>query len=147
MLTDANWYDEWNEMKYMIPNEENTKESKSDSDEMSLLVQRRKVWVNSFGNEIKKSKKNRFQCEICSKVFSWAHTLKRHQLHCGKDDEGPLKCEHCDRGFFRTDKLKDHVIKAHRGKSIKKEFSLTQNHPTRHPRRCKNKRRFKRRTA
>ena len=143
MLTDAEWNNQWNELKYMIP-----EESKSGSDKKPLLVQRRKIWVNNLGNEIKIKKKNPLQCEICFKVFSWTHTLKRHQLQCGNDGDGPLMCDLCDKSFFRSDKLKNHIDKIHRRKIIKKEFSPKKNQtPSRFPRQCKNKRKFNRRTA
>lgn len=61
-----------------------------------------------------------FVCEICGHRFSQNKNLKRHaQLHISKNIH---KCPHCSFSNYRTDKLKEHILRQHTEKPLQLEL-------------------------
>lgn len=61
-----------------------------------------------------------FVCEICGHRFSQNKNLKRHaQLHISKTIH---KCPHCSFSNYRTDKLKEHILRQHTEKPLQLEL-------------------------
>lgn len=57
-----------------------------------------------------------FVCEICGHRFSQQKNLKRHaQVHVSKSVH---KCPHCSFSNYRTDKLKEHILRQHTEKPL-----------------------------
>lgn len=62
-----------------------------------------------------------FVCEICGHRFSQNKNLKRHALvHLSKNIH---KCPHCTFSSYRTDKLKEHIVRLHTEKPLQLELS------------------------
>lgn len=61
-----------------------------------------------------------FVCEVCGHRFSQNKNLKRHaQLHISKNIH---KCPHCSFSNYRTDKLKEHILRQHTEKPLQLEL-------------------------
>lgn len=62
-------------------------------------------------------KETPFVCEICGHRFSQQKNLKRHaQLHISQ--KNVHKCPHCTFSNYRTDKLKEHILRQHTEKPL-----------------------------
>lgn len=65
-------------------------------------------------------KETPFVCEVCGHKFSQNKNLKRHaQLHISKNIH---KCPHCSFSNYRTDKLKEHILRQHTEKPLQLEL-------------------------
>lgn len=55
------------------------------------------------------SKRRKFECKVCSKIFSEPYNLTRHQrIHSG---ETPFVCSLCDKAFYRMDSYTLHIVR------------------------------------
>lgn len=62
-----------------------------------------------------------FVCEVCGHRFSQSKNLKRHALvHVARDRH---RCPHCDFSNYRTDKLKEHIVRQHTERPLQLELS------------------------
>lgn len=62
-----------------------------------------------------------FVCEVCGHRFSQNKNLKRHALlHLA--DKNIHKCPHCEFTSYRTDKLKEHIVRQHTEKPLQLEL-------------------------
>lgn len=61
-----------------------------------------------------------FVCEVCGHRFSQNKNLRRHALlHVAKNLH---KCPHCEFTSYRTDKLKEHMVRQHTEKPLQLEL-------------------------
>ena len=58
-----------------------------------------------------------FGCNICQRRYRWKGDLNRHMYTHLPNDELPLKCPECQKGFVRKDKMQLHINFAHGGGS------------------------------
>lgn len=54
-------------------------------------------------------KVNKFKCALCTKSFSWSHSLTRHMKIHSEGDNRPFKCTICAAAFRRKHHLKTHT--------------------------------------
>lgn len=58
-----------------------------------------------------------FGCTLCHRRYRWKGDLNRHMYTHLPNDELPLKCPECQKGFVRKDKMQLHINFAHGGGS------------------------------
>jgi len=58
-----------------------------------------------------------FGCNICQRRYRWKGDLNRHMYTHLPNNELPLKCPECNKGFVRKDKMQLHINFAHGGGS------------------------------
>lgn len=56
-----------------------------------------------------------FGCNICQRRYRWKGDLNRHMYTHLPNNELPLKCPECGKGFVRKDKMQLHINFAHGG--------------------------------
>jgi len=56
-----------------------------------------------------------FGCNICQRRYRWKGDLNRHMYTHLPNNELPLKCPECNKGFVRKDKMQLHINFAHGG--------------------------------
>lgn len=56
-----------------------------------------------------------FGCNICQRRYRWKGDLNRHMYTHLPNNELPLKCPQCNKGFVRKDKMQLHINFAHGG--------------------------------
>ncbi|KAK6998843.1 hypothetical protein BgiMline_008450 [Biomphalaria glabrata] len=80
-----------------------------------LEMSKRQTNTNSSQTEGPQKKKEKLQCEICSKTFTEQKNLKRHKKndHDTKPKDEKATCYICNQTFSRKDSLKRHVQKKH----------------------------------
>lgn len=62
-----------------------------------------------------KEKLFKCQVELCQKVFSRSHDMKRH-MTLSHTDFRPLHCPRCKKGYVRPDQLRNHILSFQQGK-------------------------------
>lgn len=59
-----------------------------------------------------------FGCKLCHRRYRWKGDLNRHMYTHLPNDELPLKCPECQKGFVRKDKMQLHINFAHGGGTV-----------------------------
>ena len=59
-----------------------------------------------------------FGCNICQRRYRWKGDLNRHMYTHLPNNELPLKCPECNKGFVRKDKMQLHINFAHGGPNL-----------------------------
>ncbi|XP_050683677.1 zinc finger protein 883-like [Leptidea sinapis] len=61
------------------------------------------------------------RCQLCDKVFSSVKTAARHRTSC-KSRERKFPCESCGARFAHEMSLNKHILRAHRGQTVRVRF-------------------------
>lgn len=92
------------------------------------IVFRKKVDLIAHGIS-KHGNVSPFQCDLCSKSFSYQRGLKRHRELCSNMQRGFL-CPKCGKNFTRAESLRDHERVKHQPVVTDNNKQTTSNPPT-----------------
>uniref|UniRef100_A0A0B7B1K8 C2H2-type domain-containing protein n=1 Tax=Arion vulgaris TaxID=1028688 RepID=A0A0B7B1K8_9EUPU len=89
---------------------EDDKQNETTSDQESSVSDYH--WLGGNHSSQQPNANGMFECETCGKAYSYRRCLQRHLWQCNQMRQ--LKCTLCDKEFYRSDKLRNHMRHLHR---------------------------------